>query len=83
MKIRVSKKKRKVSWNSAPTGVLKFNADGAARGKPRLAGSRGMLRNHKRKVLYMFSKAANKKGKQKSKKKLELKKEIHYKNLKV
>ena len=34
LKIGAIKKKRKVSWISPSYGVLKFNVDGAARGKP-------------------------------------------------
>lgn len=34
-------------WNPPPLGSLKFNVDVAARGKFGLAGSRGVLRNHR------------------------------------
>ena len=40
----------------SPSGVLKFNVDGATRGKPGLVGIGGVLRNHKGEVMYMFSK---------------------------
>ena len=48
------KKKMKVCWCLPPFGVLKFNVDGAAKGKPGLAGIWGVLRNHKGEVIYMF-----------------------------
>lgn len=52
----VCKKKRKVSWCFPPVGTLKFNVDGATKGKLGLAHIVGVLRNHKGEVLYMFSK---------------------------
>ena len=52
----VAKKKRKVSWLSPPFVVFKLNVDGAARGKTRLVGIGGALRNHKGEVVHMFSK---------------------------
>lgn len=36
--------------------MFKFNVDGAARGKSRLAGIEGVIRNSKREVLFIFSK---------------------------
>ena len=48
--------KRSILWSPPPFGVLKFNVDGAARGKPRLAGIEGKLCNNKGEVLFMFSK---------------------------
>lgn len=58
LKKSILKKKRKVSWcvTLSSTGVLKFNVDGAARGKQGLASIGGVLRNHKGEVMYMFSK---------------------------
>ena len=49
------KKSKKVSWSSPPMRFLKFNVDGAARGKPGPAGIGGVLRNQGG-VLYMFLK---------------------------
>lgn len=43
-------------WSPPPNGVLKFNADGTARGKPGAADSSGILRNHRGDVMFMFSK---------------------------
>ena len=37
-------------------GFFKFNVDEAAPGKPGPAGIGGVLRNHKGKILHMFSK---------------------------
>lgn len=45
------KKKRKVSWLSPLLGVLKFNVDEVARGKPGLVDIGGVQRNHKGKVM--------------------------------
>eukprot|EP00268_Persea_americana_P009152 TRINITY_DN13625_c0_g1_i4.p1 TRINITY_DN13625_c0_g1~~TRINITY_DN13625_c0_g1_i4.p1 ORF type:complete len:159 (-),score=28.79 TRINITY_DN13625_c0_g1_i4:37-513(-) len=50
------KEKMKVCRCLPPYGVLKFNVDGAAKGKPGLTGIEGVLRNHKGEVIYMFSK---------------------------
>lgn len=44
LKVGASKKKRKVSWCPLTIKVLKFNVDGAARGKLELAGIDGVLR---------------------------------------
>ena len=64
MKTGALKKKGIVSWCSPPCGVLKFNVDGATKGKPGLAGTGGVLGNHKGQVLFMFSKGlANNKSK--------------------
>ena len=43
-------------WCPPARGLLKFNVDGAARGKPGPAGVGGVLRDHKGDVLLMFSK---------------------------
>ena len=37
-------------------GVLKFNVDGASRGKPGLAGIGGVFRNSRGEILLIFSK---------------------------
>lgn len=48
--------RRMVFWALAPpSGVLKFNVDGEARGKTGPAGLGGVLRNGKGEVLFMFS----------------------------
>ena len=57
-----SKGKVVVSWSPHLIGSLKFNVGGAARGKPGPAGIRGVLRNCKGEVLFMFSKHVEKKG---------------------
>lgn len=51
-----AKKRKKVTWHPPPSSCLKFNVDRAACGKPGPASIGGVLRNHKREVLYMFSK---------------------------
>ena len=56
LKMRVCQKKRKVFWHSPPTGTLKFNVDGVAKGNVGLAGIGGVIRNHKGEVKYIFSK---------------------------
>ena len=48
--------RRTVSWSPPPHGVLKFNVDGATRGKPGPMGIGGVLRNNSGVVLFMFSK---------------------------
>ena len=58
LKTSALKKKGLVSRCPSPCGVLKFNADGAAKGKPDLAAIGGVLRNQKGEVLFMFSKDA-------------------------
>ena len=50
------KERRSVFWSPPPNGVLKFNVDGASRGKPGPTGIGGVLRNNKGEVLLMFSK---------------------------
>lgn len=42
-------------WSPPPCGVLKFNMDGAARGKPGPAGIGGVLRNHLGSISVVFS----------------------------
>ena len=49
------KKKHLVTWSPPSPNVLKFNVDGAARGKPGPANIGGILRNYKGDVLFMFS----------------------------
>ena len=44
------------AWYPPPLGVVKFNVDGASRGKPGPAGIGGVLRYCKGEVLMMFSK---------------------------
>lgn len=56
LKAGVAKQKGIVSWRSPLCGVLKFNVDGAAKGKPGLTGIVGVLRNYWGEVLYIFSK---------------------------
>lgn len=48
--------RRVVVWAPPMAGVLKFNVDSAARGKPRPTGIGGVLCNDKGVVLGMFSK---------------------------
>lgn len=45
-----------VPCSPLPIRVLKFNVDGASRGKPRPTGIRCVLHNSKGEVLLMFSK---------------------------
>lgn len=45
-----------VAWVPTQDRDLKFNADGATRGKPGSVGIGGVLCNHRRDVLIMFSK---------------------------
>ena len=52
MKTGALKKKKVLSWCSPPCVVLKFNVDGAAKGK----GIGSILRTHVGEVSYMFSK---------------------------
>lgn len=52
----VCKRKMKVSWRFPSKGTLKFNVDGAAKGKPGLVGIGGVLKNHKGEIMYIFSK---------------------------
>eukprot|EP00268_Persea_americana_P068026 TRINITY_DN9427_c0_g1_i1.p1 TRINITY_DN9427_c0_g1~~TRINITY_DN9427_c0_g1_i1.p1 ORF type:complete len:120 (+),score=19.95 TRINITY_DN9427_c0_g1_i1:825-1184(+) len=56
MGCRPSKMRKSVMLVPPSLGVLKFNVDGAARGKPRPAGIGGVLRNSKGEVLFTFSK---------------------------
>lgn len=58
MKCVPSKVKKSVSWVPSPPSSLKFNVDGAVRGKLGPTGIGGILRNYKVKVLFMFSKHA-------------------------
>ena len=50
-----SKMRRFALW-SPPLGVLRFNINGAARSQSTLANVKGVLRNNKCEVLFMFSK---------------------------
>eukprot|EP00268_Persea_americana_P068029 TRINITY_DN9427_c0_g3_i1.p1 TRINITY_DN9427_c0_g3~~TRINITY_DN9427_c0_g3_i1.p1 ORF type:complete len:256 (+),score=22.30 TRINITY_DN9427_c0_g3_i1:1157-1924(+) len=52
-----SKMRIYVHWSPSPIGMLKFNVDGAARGKPGPASIGGVLRNSRGEVLFMFSKS--------------------------
>ena len=54
------KAKKRVVW-CPPYGIMKFNVDGAANGKPGTAGVTSVLRNHKGDVLFMFSNNVGKK----------------------
>ena len=50
------KVRKSILWSHPPIGLFKFNVNGAARRKPRLAVIGGMLRNCNRDVLFIFSK---------------------------
>lgn len=50
-------RKRQVVWFPPPRGILKFNVDKAARGKPGPAGIRGVLRDHMSSICVVFSEA--------------------------
>lgn len=49
--------KKVMSWAPPLDGVLKFNVDGAARGKQGPAGIGGVFRNSNKDVLMVFSKS--------------------------
>ena len=51
-----SKDRKVVCWRPPPSSWLKFNVDGAAKGKLGPADIGGVLRNGKGEVLFMFSK---------------------------
>ena len=53
-----SKDREVVCWHPPPSGWLKFNIDGAAKGKPAPAGIGKVIMNDKGEVLFMFSKNA-------------------------
>lgn len=55
MFVRRRKVRREISWTSSLVGILKFNLDGASRGKPRPTGMGGVLHNSKGEILFMFS----------------------------
>ncbi|CAA6672649.1 unnamed protein product [Spirodela intermedia] len=44
-----------VYWRPPPIGHLKLNVDGAARGNPRPARGGGILRDHTRSIIFIFS----------------------------
>ncbi|KAK3219666.1 hypothetical protein Dsin_013636 [Dipteronia sinensis] len=44
-----------VGWSPPSFGVLKFNVDGSARGKPSPAGIGGVLRDHRGQIMCLFS----------------------------
>lgn len=48
---------RKNEWFPPPVGVLKFNVDGSALGAPGRSGVGGVLRNSRRQIIGVFSKA--------------------------
>lgn len=48
--------KKSIHWSSPPVGVLKFNVDGVAREKTGPVGIKGVLRNSKGGLFFMFSK---------------------------
>ena len=50
------KVRKSILWSPPPIGWLKFNVDGATRGKPGPTGIGGVLRNCNGDVLFMFSK---------------------------
>lgn len=52
----VSKRRRVVSWSPPIAGVMKFNVDSVAIGKPGLSAIGGVLCNDKGVALCMFSK---------------------------
>ncbi|GMI75617.1 hypothetical protein like AT5G65005 [Hibiscus trionum] len=49
------KERRGVFWQPPVTGVLKFNVDGAARGKPGPAGFGGVMRDGESRIMGLFS----------------------------
>lgn len=49
------KVKKQEQWSPPPAGVLQFNVDGAARGKPGPVGIGGVLRNHEGIIFLSFS----------------------------
>lgn len=51
------KRTRKNEWSTPPDGVLKFNVDGSALDAPNRSGVGGVLKNSKRQVVGIFSKA--------------------------
>lgn len=53
---RLPRARKLAVWSPPPMGVLKFNMDGATRGKLVLAGIGGVLRYNKGDVLLLFSK---------------------------
>ena len=50
------KERKSVLWSSPPYGMLKFNVDGVARGKPRPSRVRGVLHNSNGVIPFIFSK---------------------------
>lgn len=56
MKCGQVKGRRVDQWSPPPLGVLKFNVDGATRGKPGPTAIGGILRNNNGEVLFRFSK---------------------------
>ena len=55
IKIVMPKKVRSFQpWSPLNANILKFNADGAARGSPGKSGIGGILRDHNRKVIGYF-----------------------------
>ena len=51
-----TKERMSILWSPPPLDSLKFNVDGAARGKLGSAGIQGILRSSNCEVLFMFSK---------------------------
>ncbi|KAK2658712.1 hypothetical protein Ddye_005245 [Dipteronia dyeriana] len=51
----ITKSRKAVEWVPPPNGSFKFNVDGLTRGSPFQAGIGGVLRDHKGKVLFLFS----------------------------
>src|ERR1044072_4468521 len=49
------KNQRLVLWSPPSFGVLKFNVDGASQGNPGPSGAGGILRDHKKEILGLFS----------------------------
>lgn len=50
-----SSRKNNLDWAPPPSGTLKFNVDGASRGKSGLAGIGGVLRDHSGSISVVFS----------------------------
>lgn len=53
----VKVRNRQNEWTPPPEGVLKFNVDGSAIGAPERSGVGGILKNARRQILGVFSKA--------------------------
>lgn len=54
MRYGLMKERRRICWSVPPIGSLKFNVDGAAKGKSGLERIGGVLRSDKGEVILMF-----------------------------